>query len=479
MKHLYLLMEWCVFHAAKEVRTPAGMALVVRPKARQTVECDVGSVLFTVSEVLNTASLRTVRRSLMGGAKFSIQFFTFTNDGDPWVITAIWVPCQGSCFRGIFRVELLTELYSRVGKPISAALEEEVLEAALEELVVEEKLAVSNLQVVTCQLGPNNWSVYEQKGPKVALKCIVPASLDNEGLTDWAPKRMGPVLRVLEELSLLCISDSYLGRVLSAHGVQFTNLPSIQSILYWPFVERALAVIIREHRNLAQLVASGGTDGDDARASLADLLEDSSFLASCRLVLCVAKPLGEALSAIAATQDLVGYLTPVLDFVNWLRHELTFKGPESVRGVCWERIFTAPGKVRELVRLRGALPCLRALSLHRLDVSESDLFEEMQKALIELYDCWCRKFEGVLTSPVCQILLLPLYRIPQLLPGLTELDEWAEAMLGATDSMLAALDKLLPALGVVKPLGVTLKEGLVLPATELGTALNMALVSNW
>ena len=119
-----------------------------------------------MSEVLNAACLRTVRRSLKGGAKFSVQFFTFTNDGDPWVITAIWVPCQGSCYRGLFRVELLTELYSRVGKPISAALEEEVLEAALEELVVEERLTLSNLQVVTCQLGPNNWSVYEQKGPE-------------------------------------------------------------------------------------------------------------------------------------------------------------------------------------------------------------------------------------------------------------------------------------------------------------------------
>ena len=52
-------------------------------------------------------------------------------------------------------------------------------------------------------------------------------------------------------------------------------------------------------------------------------------------------------------------------------------------------------------------------------------------------------------------------------------------MLGATDSVLAAFDKLLPALGVVKPLGVAAKEGLVLPTTELGTALNMALVSNW
>ena len=98
---------------------------------------------------------------------------------------------------------------------------------------------------------------------------------------------------------------------------------------------------------------------------------------------------------------------------------------------------------------------------------------------MELYESWCRKFEGILTSPVCQILLLPLYRIPQVLPGLTELDGWAEAMLGATDSVFAALDKLLPALGVVKPLGVAAKEGLVLPTTELGTALNMALVSNW
>ena len=379
MRHLSLLMEWCVYHAAKEVRTPAGMSLVVRPQARQTIECDVGSALFTVSEVLNAASLRTIRRSLKGGSKFSVQFLTFANDGDPWVITAIWVPLQGTCYRGLFRVEMLTELYSRVGKPITAALEEEVLEAALEELVIEEKLTVANLQVVTCQLGPSNWSVYEQKGPKVALKCIVPASLDNHGLTDWTPVRMSSVLETLEELSMLCITDSYLGRVLSAHGVHFANLPSLQSVLYWPFVAQALAVIVKEHRNLARLVSSGGTDRDDVRAALADLLEDSFFIASCQLVLCVAKPLGEALAGIASTQDLVGFLTPVLDFVNWLRHELTFKGPESVRGVCWERIFTAPGKVRELLRLRESLPCLRSLSLHRLDVSESKLFEEMQK----------------------------------------------------------------------------------------------------
>ena len=115
------------------------------------------------------------------------------------------------------------------------------------------------------------------------------------------------MLGTLEELSTLCISDSYLGRVLSAHGVHFANLPSLQSILYWPFVAQALTVIVKEHRNLARLIASGGTDGDDVRAALADLLEDSTFIASCQLVLCVAKPLGEALAGIAATQDLVGY----------------------------------------------------------------------------------------------------------------------------------------------------------------------------
>ena len=479
MVRIKLLLDSCVYYSAQEMRTPAGLAQLERPDDLEVYDCEVGCGMLAVGTMLQQTCLDFVRESLAAGVVFSVQFTQFIHRGEPYIATAIWVPYQTGCCRGFVRHERLTDFFGRVGQPIAPSTELLAVQAALEELSIEENLQTDKLLVVTCNLGPTTWSVYERRVGENDLSTVVAPELTNAGLENWSLDIMDPVFEALQSLAVLATSDQYLGLVLSSHGVRFSNLPTDQSVLYWPFVNEAVKVILKNHEELAQLVASGGTAGDELRTQLADQLEDGGFLARCRLVGSVAKPLGEALAAMAATRDLVGYLTPILDVLNWLRHELTHCGPESVRGVCWDALFDSHGVVLDLEKLRRSLPCLRKVSARALEMTDQELFTEMQEVLLDLYEAWCRKFREVLTSPAARILLLPLYRVQHVLASAQNLEEWATVALGTNGGVQEAIKAVRSGVGMGRPLGTALLKELVSLSSPLGTIIGMALVANW
>ena len=140
--------------------------------------------------------------------------------------------------------------------------------------------------------------MYENPIGASRLVHIVPSELDNTQLDGWTTPRFEAVFAVISDLATLCTTDSYLGRVLSIFGVLFANLPASQSASYWPFISEVLQVILKEYRSLARLIANGGTETDALRAGLMDVLDDSTFHASCQLLYAIVKPLGEAMAGL-------------------------------------------------------------------------------------------------------------------------------------------------------------------------------------
>ena len=262
IRRVTLLVDWLLYYAAREIRTPEGAALVTAPgpEAERNIACDVGAAMFALANVLHAGCLKTIRRVIQGGTTFSVQFHYFVHHRKAFIATCIWIPNQRGCYRGIFRVERLEEMCSRIGRSLNAVAEREMVEAAIEELLVEERLPRERLLSVTCALAPNTFAVYENPIGSSRLVQIVPSELDNTQLDSWTTPRFEAVFAVISDLATLCTTDSYLGRVLSIFGVMFPNLPASQSAMYWPFISEVLQVILREYRSLARLIASGGTD---------------------------------------------------------------------------------------------------------------------------------------------------------------------------------------------------------------------------
>ena len=417
------LLHALLLQSHREIRRDLQHGIPANFRTASGLTVDRGAALATIGTVMNEAALVAVRQGIRSGMFFAIQLVGFVHQDVPKICYCIWMPHTTGCFRCIIRVEDLSDLYARAPAAIEEGTEENVITAAVEELLLEEQATPQKVLSVSCRMSPNSWSFYEteSRAHVLELTCLVPTTLTNAGLTTWQPPRMGVVFKFLERLSVLCSSETYLGRVLSAFGVVFGNLPSRQSFLFWAFVGRALEVVLRDHQQLARLLANGCPDDDRHRLELVGQLEDAGFLAECRLLATFAVPLGRAVSEVAKAGTLSEFLVPILDFVNWMIGELTTRGNNVLHSLCWEILFEGPQEVRELDDRRLRLPLLRQVPLHHLNVEVGDLHQEMQDALQTLYDNWCLKWETLLSSSLARIVTLPFLRVGPVLQRATEL----------------------------------------------------------
>ena len=440
----------------------------------------MGASLAAVGTHLNDAALQAVRKELKKGLFFTVQLVSFVHRGVPKVCYVVWVPHAGGSFRGLFRIEDISDLYSRTCSTLSAQSEHAVVHSAVEEFLIEEHLSHQKLLSVVCNLTPNSWALYENetRSRVLELRCVVPAALTADNLMTWHPQRLERVLEFLEKLAILCSSDSYLSRVLSSFGVVLSNLPSRQSFLYWSFVGQALGVIMREHRQLARLISNGMDSTDQFRQAILGQLDDAGFLAHCHLLSVVAVPLGNAVKSISTASTLTDFLLPILNFLNWLIGELTTRGANVLQGICWEILFEGPGEVRELDDRRQLLPVLRQVALRHVESNAEVVHQEMQECLVQLYQDWCIKWEALLGSSLARIALVPYYRATTIQDLLEEMKNWAGFRLSGGDNLAENLDEVQGRLGPYEPVGAALSLGYLDVGTPLGLLCLMALLVN-
>ena len=126
-------MDWLIHFAAREIRTPEGAALVPppEPEEERNFACDVGAAMYALANVLHAGCRKTIRRVIQGGTTFTVQFNYFIHHKKAYIATSIWIPNQRGCYRGIFRIECLEEMCSRVGKSLGATAEREMVRQQL------------------------------------------------------------------------------------------------------------------------------------------------------------------------------------------------------------------------------------------------------------------------------------------------------------------------------------------------------------
>ena len=465
-----------LYQAHMEVRGPTSLPFSGNSAEGARSFIDAGTSLYLVGTELQGIAKDIIRVCLADDCPFALQLTSFYHKDVPWVCLGIWIPMRPTCMRVLMKATQLSKLCTAGSTVISAETEIEIVRLVVRDFLNAEKLTAKRLVSVTCRLAPNSWSFYEQaeNSTTLDLKCIIPPELNAEDLQDWFPSQLQCVRRFLEDLSCLATMDLYLGRMLSSFGCLFGNLPSRISILYWPFVARAVSAVVRSHGDLSRLLATG-TRGPKLGLpkKLIDQLDSSGFLEACTFVENLVRPLGKALERIAEAEDTSDFLAPVIDFLNWLESELGQGRNSTYSGVCWEDPGAEPDSVPGL-----ALDCVRDVSWHRLDSDLPGVEAIAREALSKLRAAWIQKWNAVLNSAVMQVLLLPNFQVGVLLEHVENLNAWISRRRGRDIDLSVTLESLAQEIGSRECLGIAWEKCILDLPGPLGTMCAVALVAN-
>ena len=305
------------------------------------------------------------------------------------------------------------------------------------------------------------------------LSCVIPPELKAGDLHDWLPERLFVVRRFLEDLACLSSTNLYLGRVISSFGCLLMNLPSRVSVLYWAHTARAVEIVIEQHREISQLLVSGQPELEGTRQKLVYQLGDAVFLEHCRLFVTLVKPLGRALEQMAEASDACQFLAPVLDLLNWLDRELSGVQGNRHAGVCWDKATELP-----VIDAHCGLECTRTLALFHLGVSKTELEAEVRDVLLGLRIAWAEKWRALLSSPVMQVLLIPVHPLHAISERTDAVNAWISEQRGRVVDVGGDLDSLAGRLGPQECLGVAWEKGELELASPLGTMCVVALLAN-